>query len=182
LNFSGFAWGLSGTGRYSALLISTLITLFPALDTLSVFPLIANTLGNNLHACFPESKTLVSNVLGIEASHKKLQRATTIAWRLIAAFPPVFLSAFVTDLTVSLQLAGICGIVVALIIPALLQRHSLQYIMDLKDSNRLGLSSSFLINENPYTTQFSSISYVNGVLIISFIAFAICLCQFFALV
>ncbi len=55
----------SGSGNYSIIHPSTIVTslifrilicivvVFPALDTLSVFPLICNTLGNSLHAAFP---------------------------------------------------------------------------------------------------------------------------------
>ena len=46
LNFVGFTWGMNG----HALIVSAIamvVVLFPAVDTLSVFPLIANTLGND---------------------------------------------------------------------------------------------------------------------------------------
>ena len=47
LNFDGFSWGQRSTPLVLTIL-SHLAVLFPAFDTLSVFPLIANTLGNNL--------------------------------------------------------------------------------------------------------------------------------------
>ena len=44
LNFVGFTWGVNGHGLIVSA-IAMIVVLFPAMDTLSVFPLIANTLG-----------------------------------------------------------------------------------------------------------------------------------------
>jgi amino acid permease len=179
LNFVGFSWGLnnpasSGNSETGGLgtvagVASLVIVLFPALDTLSIFPLIANTLGNNLHSCFPESRKFVKNSLSGEGSSAgTVHRMTTIMWRLVASIPPIVISAFVTDISLSLQLAGICGIIVSLIIPSLLQRYSREKIHDM---------SSFLLTENPYSTSFSDNVYTNAVLVIAIISLAICMCQ-----
>lgn len=58
LNFVDFFWGadvqtLSVVTFVCLKAVSMTVVLFPALDTLSVFPLIAITLGNNLNAAFP---------------------------------------------------------------------------------------------------------------------------------
>lgn len=55
---------------------------------------------------------------------EQVHRSTTILWRLTAAVPPIIASSLVTDLIFSLQVAGLCGIVVALVTPALLQRKT----------------------------------------------------------
>lgn len=69
LNFANFAFGFDPTTAspwtLSCLkLASNIVVMFPALDTISVFPLIANTLGNNLYASAgPESVSWVARCL-----------------------------------------------------------------------------------------------------------------------
>jgi amino acid permease len=145
INFVGFKWGLDSHSDphylYLANVASMVVVLFPAFDTLSIFPLIANTLGGNLHASFPnllyklnwcQSTCTYSkegkNYLSIDTSDNISNnnnvttgaRTHQIIWRVLAAMPPIVISLFITDLSMTLQLAGLCGIVVALIIPALL--------------------------------------------------------------
>jgi phosphotransferase system glucose/maltose/N-acetylglucosamine-specific IIC component len=160
--------------NYFVVILSFIIVIFPALDTLSIFPLICNTLGNNLHSCFPESKFIVKifSSGGEEMNRKVLYKRTSIMWRLISSIPPIIISLFVTDLSLSLQLAGICGIIVSLIIPALLQRYSKEKLNDLKL-----LSPTFRLSDNPYSSRFSGSFYVNVVLLTSFFCLAICMCQ-----
>ncbi|KAF0713431.1 Aste57867_4332 [Aphanomyces stellatus] len=95
LNWASFTWGIEGTMPIWARFLSFLVVLFPALDTLSVFPLIAITLGDNLVASLK-----------------------------VAAIPPLVIAVLVTDLSVTLQFSGIFGIYVAFITPALLQLFS----------------------------------------------------------
>lgn len=179
LNFINFSWGLAQSKQSNVFAsgVSLVIALFPALDTLSIFPLIANTLGNSMHAAFPESRNFVRSYLGEGATPKSVYGWTTIMWRLIAAIPPIFLSAFITNLSLSLQLAGVCGIIVSLIIPALLQRYSKQQLQCIKS-----ISSSFLLAENPYSSIFSDNMYTSVVLAIALIVLAICLCQVFTII
>jgi amino acid permease len=158
LNFVDFDWGYDRSHhgaqrnewvRMSISLLSMVVVLFPALDTLSVFPLIANTLGNNLNSAFPflrdrvtahyhaqqankgpilqtgDAEVCAGKVV-VACSHQDraaIRRITLTVWRLVAAVPPILASMAVTDLMFSLQIAGLCGIVVALITPALLHRH-----------------------------------------------------------
>ena len=84
------------------------------------------------------------------------QVATKYLWRLVAALPPVALSLVVTDLVVTLQLAGICGIVVALIVPALLQIRSQALAQDLPPVNRITPYGTFLTSgaDLPYLVVF----------------------------
>jgi hypothetical protein len=98
-------------------------------------------LGNNLNAAFPNVKAFVRWFLYERAipsgsrppsltreqqreQLEQVHRTTTILWRLTAAVPPIIASSMVTDLIFSLQVAGLCGIVVALVTPALLQRKA----------------------------------------------------------
>jgi hypothetical protein len=120
------------------------------LDTISVFPLIANTLGNNLLSASgpPLLKYIAHHLpthrpswsmfrrrlyrrstnsfhdLPAQVRKEMVQRASKIAtlfWRLVAALPPLICSLWATDLSFSLLLAGVAGIYVAFFAPSLLQ-------------------------------------------------------------
>ena len=59
LNFTNFTYGvdMDNAPMWKILLVNSLsniVVLFPAADTISVFPLIANTLGNNLSTSIPK--------------------------------------------------------------------------------------------------------------------------------
>jgi hypothetical protein len=145
LNFVNFTFGLD-PGETSLLILSTMkvasnvVVMFPALDTISVFPLIANTLGNNLLAASgsPFLKWIAHRLpsahnsssfrdLPPEVRKHSVQRASKIAtvfWRLVAAFPPLVASLWATDLSFSLLLAGVAGLYVAFFAPSLLQLSS----------------------------------------------------------
>lgn len=143
LNFVGFAWGVTVPANPSAMnlahywsvkALAMIVVLFPALDTLSVFPLIAITLGNNLNAAFPHIHFFTSNSDSLhshqnqphdsESNHWTPTQRKRIMWRLIAAIPPILCSLSIRHLVISLQIAGLCGILVALVFPALLHQHA----------------------------------------------------------
>lgn len=147
LNFVGYNFGLysSDTSNLSLLVLkvaSGIVVLFPALDTLSVFPLISNTLGNNLLASLGKNtsqelpKWISENILKKLPSNdsysngndnmKRASRIATIIFRLIASLPPLALSLYVQDLSFSLQIAGVCGVYVAFFAPSLLQLYSVR--------------------------------------------------------
>ena len=188
LNFAGYYWGVTETSvwRPVVALLSTIVVLFPALDTLSVFPLIANTLGNNLHASFPASalEPLVAACCPATPASASQQKPTreeqqaraqeqhrwvSVCFRLVAALPPILLSLVITDLTVSLQLAGIAGIVVALVTPALLQIAS--------SASQAGeaVLSPYCV---PGVTDLPGLPY--AVLAMSAVAFSVCALQLVA--
>jgi amino acid permease len=255
LNFVNYYWGLSPPHSADSPLqaylffglikfLSMLIVLFPALDTLSVFPLIANTLGNNFHAAFPKGykqtskylqylpHTLVDTLLkssipsassarnahhtaasdphssstGIatgtggggtnisttataySTSNTYLTRRFTLRmWRLLVAFPPVIISMYVTDLALTLQIAGACGVLVALVIPALLQYYSFHEVPDIpamvsnqgngNDAKKYYDPSAVYFEPNPYGGIFSHLNYVYLVLLIAFVALIVCIFQ-----
>lgn len=159
LNFSNFNLGLDPQKTPPALLFllkiaSKIVVMFPAIDTISVFPLIANTLGNNFYAgsgrsflkwvarilvmvydvFFPVEITATRrnrirrySELASDDRREMIEKASqfvSIFWRLIAAFPPLLFSIWATDLSFSLLLAGVAGIYVAFIAPCLLQMCS----------------------------------------------------------
>jgi amino acid permease len=146
LNFANFYFGLNAETipawfRRCLQVLSGIVVIFPALDTLSVFPLIANTLGNNLYAdAGPNRIKWVAKhivVRGQSPHHRRkysdlalhdrkllLQQASqvcTVFWRLVAALPPLVGSIWATDLSFSLLLSGIAGLYVAFFAPSLLR-------------------------------------------------------------
>jgi len=147
LNFANFSLGFreETTPRWGLKLLqiaSSIVVIFPALDTISVFPLIANTLVNNLYAAtgpsflkwmarhlalLPRSRTRRYSDLGLadrKALLEEASRISTMIWRMAAAIPPLIGSIWATDLSFSLLLSGIAGLYVAFFAPALLQLKS----------------------------------------------------------
>ena len=123
--------------------LSCIVVVFPAADTLSVFPLIANTLGNNLSTSSPSLPKYINDVLkarqarrGVDVDSKAVKKSRSesakkinqILWRLVASIPPIIASVYASDLAFSLQLAGLSGLYVAFVCPALLQRASINSV------------------------------------------------------
>ena len=129
------------------------VVIFPALDTISVFPLIANTLGNNLFSAsggksikmVARRSIEIRSMLARNAPIQKYEslplsektevleeatRISSLAWRAVAAFPPLLFSLVATDLSFSFKLAGLAGIYVAFVAPALLQLESFRHYAD----------------------------------------------------
>ena len=134
--------------------------MFPALDTISVFPLIANTLGNNLYASTGSgtvklvAKRLVQwgmlrykneaetdsvprnarySLLSTEERKAILlsaSKVSTIIWRIVAALPPLLGSLVATDLSFSFLLAGVAGLYVAFFAPSLLHLRSSRLVAE----------------------------------------------------
>jgi len=172
LNFVGFTWGINSDqwGIYVVLkFLSTLVVMFPAIDTLSVFPLIAITLGNNLNSAFPQVYSLVRSVkISPFVDVVDSKKITSTIWRLIASIPPVLLSIFVQDLTLSLQIAGLCGIIVALVIPA---------ILFVQTQHRVQLIPTGLQTKVAFQNDFNDHLYVYIVLLIAVAAMCISIFQ-----
>ncbi|KAF0695517.1 Aste57867_13677 [Aphanomyces stellatus] len=105
LNWVAFTW--ESHHPFWGRALSFFVVIFPALDTLSIFPLLAVTLADNLAAtCHLSSKVLL---------------------RLVATVPALIVAVVVKDLAVTLRWCGVFGIYVAFIAPAWLhfeaQRH-----------------------------------------------------------
>jgi amino acid permease len=224
LNFVNYYWGLQPPdinytnlfvdnqqlGHYVYFLfikfLSMLIVLFPALDTLSVFPLIANTLGNNFHAAFPKAYKRLSSLLlylpssfvsyifkyslndqsapsfssstRYTPSNRSVKQLTLRLWRLFVSLPPILISIYVTNLSLTLQIAGVCGVLVALVIPALLQYYSLLEVPDIESMNNSVTNPNHVYFEpNPYSGMLSHVGYIYFVLFVAIIALGICIYQ-----
>lgn len=158
LNFAHFYFGFNEETASPWILrlldvASSIVVIFPALDTISVFPLIANTLGNNLYASTspsflkwiarhlatlpgtPQSRRARGRYIDLSLDDRKalLQRASQISnifWRLVAAIPPLVGSIWATDLSFSLLLSGVAGLYVAFFAPSLLQLSSSRIVKE----------------------------------------------------
>ncbi|KAL9658360.1 hypothetical protein ABK040_015680 [Willaertia magna] len=110
LNFSfyrgGKPFGISAP--WWADIIIYLIILFPAIDVLSAFPLNGITLGNNMHAAFFSGTKWMEN--------RKIQ----VAFRILAAVPPIIGGCFVKNLDSILKYVGILGFLITFVFPPLL--------------------------------------------------------------
>lgn len=155
LNWADFTWGLAASARALPLwakAMSTLVVVFPALDTISVYPLISVTLGDNMAAVVP--------LPWVRAVGGKP------FWKLLCRFgaclPPLLVSVFVSDLSLTLQFSGMAGVYVAFFAPALLQ---------------LNASREFP-RATVYSGAFSSTRWVYAVLGFGALAFAVLLYQF----
>ena len=81
--------------------MSYLIVLFPPIDIISAFPLYAITLGNNLLAGFVTDPV------------QQERRRVVVAFRLLAAVPPLIGSMLVHDLAAILKYTGFVGFIIA---------------------------------------------------------------------
>jgi len=186
LNFANFKYGLNEETSSPILLIlckisSSIILFFPALDTISVFPLIASTLGSNLFASkvgavdlilkfmIPESPCCGNNEIKL-SKKRRGERATKIAiifWRLVASIPPIIGSIWVKDLSLSFLFSGISGIYIAFFIPALLQRSS---TIELEKKN-------CTISDTVYSGWHSNSIFPQGILMFAAVSLCIMLLQ-----
>ncbi|KDO18763.1 hypothetical protein SPRG_15926 [Saprolegnia parasitica CBS 223.65] len=144
LNWANFTWGLDPVPVWARCL-TALVVLFPALDTLSVFPLIAITLGDNLAVSLRQCSTFLS------------RSQVRIFCRLVAALPPLVIAVLVSDLSVTLQISGVFGVYVAFLAPALLQ-----FVARREDPRN-----------NMYSGRFSGDPYIYLVLLFGVVAFGI---------
>ncbi|GLD95751.1 hypothetical protein PINS_up004429 [Pythium insidiosum] len=154
LNWSHFTWGISENAAeipWWANVMSTIVVIFPALDTLSVYPLISVTLGDNMAAVVPEQ-------WGHRIGGRNFWK---MVCRFAACLPPLVVSVFVSDLSLTLQFSGISGIYVAFFAPALLHLSA----------------SKEIPSPTVYSGRFSGRGYAYAVLVFGVFAFAVLLVQ-----
>jgi len=160
LNWADFSWGFEDASASSdgskvtpwwSRALSMLVVIFPALDTLSVFPLISVTLGDNMAASIPHTW--------------RVSHAARAWWKLgcrfFASVPPLLIAVFVSDLSMTLQLSGVAGVFVAFFAPALLQLRA-----------RRAFPAATV-----YSGRFSSEAFVYAVLAFGTLAFLVLVAQ-----
>lgn len=174
INFINNGWGFHSESEivfyWIARALSLIIVLFPALDTLSIFPLICNTLGNSLRAFTPDLMNDLAELLSkCNTLPVSKERMSVILFRMLGGIPPIIIAIFIKDLAFTLTIAGICGIIVALVIPSLLCIITKKVKEDIPPSSR----------QSPYLSHVTdSIVLPYIVIIVSLIALSISVTQF----
>ena len=97
--------------------MSYLVVFFPSLDVVSVFPMVAVTLGNNIFTVVYGGDT--TTITGIR--YPRLKR---VGMRLIAAALPIIGGLFVESLVAVLKYAGLLGFLISYAFPIILQYFS----------------------------------------------------------
>ena len=130
----------AGDAQLPALVVRFIILIFPALDVLSAYPLNAITLGNNLMAACLGEAALAAAPGGAGAgapppdapwylTTPSSRFATRVAFRLLAAVPPIAAGALSTsagiNLDTILRWTGLIGVAIAFLIPSLLRAAAL---------------------------------------------------------
>jgi len=102
-----------------AVVVQLIVMLFPVFDMMSVFPLIAITLGNNIYSVMPDNvKSMLSEKKG------------KILSRLLAAIPPLFLAGVFGEIDKIFEIAGIFSFWPVLIWPPVLYLLSRKYCIE----------------------------------------------------
>ncbi|EDV23113.1 Transmembrane protein 104-like protein [Trichoplax sp. H2] len=114
LNWSDFTKPGNPT---SLRVMSYLVVFFPSLDVVSVFPMVAVTLGNNIFTVlYGGDTTTVTNM--------RYPRLKRVSMRLIAAALPIIGGLFVESLVAVLKYAGLLGFLISYAFPIILQYYS----------------------------------------------------------
>lgn len=173
VNFANFQWGARPPMIAKA--TSWFCTFYPALATVAVFPLIALTLSNSLLVVAPLPETW----------HSLHPRKVTVFFRLLAAVPPLAVALPLSSLSTAFKFAGLSGIWVAFVTPALLQLYSKRAMSarfdhlkrSSSDLNSLKKGYSVLsgAQRNPLFPSFRQDCWVVVVLVSAAAAFAVTL-------
>jgi hypothetical protein len=154
-----FYWGTLDADRNVPLYarcISTFVVLLPALDVASAFPLNAITLGNSLMSAYYGSHI---HSIGQVEYNRSLSM-----FRLAAAVPPVIAAGLSSNLGFTTHLAGIAGLLIAFVFPALLAIYSKKLLQSFEVNHKTHyscwLTSDFILR----------LSLGTGLLLIVFIS------------
>lgn len=125
---SNLEWQDYGAGKGSGFerALAFYILLFPALDVASAFPLNAITLGNNMIAMRDKTKPSLGGGARPAAGGRRL----VVAFRLLAAVPPIIAGFFVRELGKISEWCGTVGIIITLVFPAILNLKSRQVLKE----------------------------------------------------
>jgi len=134
-----------------AYIISYTVILFPVATTTTGFPLIAITLGNNIYAGLPSKWT-----------KNQTSRPIKILCRLIAAIPPIIGATFLREVSLLIELTGLCGFFIGYVLPGLVQYMAVRVCV--AKWGEAGLRS-------PYTWHFSHNFYIFSIIVLVFLAF-----------
>jgi len=128
LNWRNFTAGQSVAPGWASH-FSTALILFPTLDILSAFPLVAYCLGENLSLMGPDSR------INLE-----------MYWRLLAAIPPIFGAILIDNVAVLFEYGAIGAWVMMVFFPAACLLRSTRLVEEKfgKDANKTNPYATFL--------------------------------------
>eukprot|EP01134_Creolimax_fragrantissima_P005322 CFRG5322T1 len=114
LNWSDFRYGYPPDQDLPtwASFLNLSVIIFPALDTFSVYPLIAITLGSSLE--------YISKTFAHQAGKNVSGSLIRLCCRLLAAVPPIFALFWCNDIAIIVQYSGVFGVYVAFFTPCML--------------------------------------------------------------
>jgi hypothetical protein len=113
--------------------VSAYVVLFPALDCLSAYPLMAIMLGNSIFVCFSARKRYVHNSQQASPPSSPAANGNTVIFcRLLAAVPPIIGAVFISNPGAITNYTGISGIIIGFVFPPLLSMQSEKYLLDRK--------------------------------------------------
>jgi len=146
-----------------AVVIQLLVMLFPIFDMLSVFPLVAVSLGDNIVSMIPDHNFFCEccPTWFLSLSEKTQKKLTTITFRLIASIPPILLAAAAGTLNEIFKFTGLFSFFLCFVFPTLLHYKSKH------DSIKEWGHRAW---KTPYSLHFSSDVYVWITLIFGLIA------------
>jgi amino acid permease len=150
LNWRNFTGGQENAPDW-ANTFSTMLILFPTVDILSAFPLIAFCLGENLSQTAP----------GLSQRYGPW---VSTYWRLLAAVPPIFGAIVIDNVAVLFEYGAIGAWLMIVAFPAACVLRS-QSLVD----ERFGKEAS---RNNPYKTWLSNLSVIYFVLAVSAVMYA----------
>ncbi|KAH3767154.1 Transmembrane protein [Pelomyxa schiedti] len=144
-------WG-EGTRTWYAWIIYTIITLYPILNLISVYPLIAISLASNLIHLFPKSFT------------EKRARIANYTSRIAAALPPIIAGTAFGDLDVIFTFTGLFAFFIQFFIPAVMWELSRR-----KMEKQFGKGAAISIYTSKWTSNSVSVwvGFTLGVLAFS---------------
>jgi hypothetical protein len=150
---SNLEWHDYGKGMAFPRAVALFILIFPALDVASAFPLNAITLGNNFLSMRDTKPS------------RPPARRMVVAFRLLAALPPIFAGFFVRDLGRISEFAGTVGVIITLVFPAALNLMSRS---KLKEVFALDSAKTYYSNELS-RKRYGPINLLVGVMLFVFI-------------
>jgi len=126
--------------------VSYFVVIFPAMDVLSVFPLCAITLGNNLCAACHGDR-----------AQEVLEGPRKLSWRLAAALPPLVGACFVSDLGIITDFSGTLGFLIGFFFPALLYLAAMRRASSELNVSKLATGSGRLSHEGQQGSERESL-------------------------
>jgi hypothetical protein len=155
LNWTSYVGLLNqdGSTSYVAHALSFFIVLFPAIDVASAYPLNAYTLGNNIMSAYYGRDVY---------KHDKIRWELNL-FRTIAAVPPIFAGAYITDVSLITDYTGLTAFALAFVIPSLLSHYSARKMEE------VGLVSRSVHSSRWTTPFFQAVLGVSGVVLFFYV-------------